>query len=52
MKKDVFIERLINLSREQINQLIQEKGKGPKVVDAVYYSDDEQKYPPAFRYDE
>lgn len=37
MKKSDFLELLISLSPEQINKLIQEKGKEPKLVRGVIY---------------
>lgn len=50
MKKDTFIEKLTSLSREELNNFIQEKGKGPKVVNMVHYPKEEQ-YQPAFSYE-
>ena len=37
MKKSDFLELLISLSPEDINKLIKEKGKEPKLVRGVIY---------------
>lgn len=37
MKKSEFLELLLSLSPEEINKIIQEKGKEPKLVRGVIY---------------
>ena len=37
MKKSDFLELLLSISPEEINKLIQEKGKEPKLVRGVIY---------------
>jgi hypothetical protein len=40
MKKSEFLEILLSLSPEEINQLILEKGKEPKLVRGVIYDEE------------
>lgn len=37
MKKSTFLEILASLSHEEINKLIKEKGKEPKLIRGVIY---------------
>lgn len=37
MQKEEFIQKISNLSREQINELIQKKGKKAKKLRLFYY---------------
>lgn len=37
MQKEEFIKQISNLSREQINELIQKKGKKAKKLRLFYY---------------
>ena len=40
MKKSDFLELLLSISPEEINKLIQEKGKEPKLVRGVIYDEE------------
>ena len=40
MKKSEFLEILISLNHEEINKLILEKGKEPKLVRGVTYDEE------------
>ena len=40
MKKSDFLELLLSISPEEINKLIQEKGKEPKLVRGVIYDNE------------
>ena len=39
MKKSDFLKLLLSVSPEQINKIIQEKGKEPKLVRGVIYDE-------------
>lgn len=42
-KRDIFLQELTKMSREDINKYIREKGKGPKLARAFsYVKDDKQ----------
>lgn len=43
IKKENFIKELASMSIEEINKLIKEKGKRPKLIPPIYFMDEEDK---------
>jgi len=43
LKKDNFIERLKNITPEQINKIIEDKGKKPKKIRPIIFYDEKGK---------
>ena len=41
MKKESFLNLLMRDSPEELNNLIQVKGKGPKMINAITFLDDD-----------
>lgn len=41
VKKENFIEKLTEMSKEEINEHIKRKGKKPKCIPLIYYVDKE-----------
>lgn len=39
MEKENFIEKLSNMSLEEINKFILEKGKSPKIIPGIIFDD-------------
>lgn len=42
LSKNEFIAYLASLSQEEINNLIKEKGKEPKLIEPIYFFEDNQ----------
>lgn len=43
LKKQNFIEKLTEMSIEEINEFIKQKGKKPKSIPLIYFADKEDK---------
>ena len=41
IKKENFIEKLTEMSKEEVNEYIKRKGKRPKKITLIYYVDEE-----------